>query len=172
MVQNAGTSHIYGVEFESEWKATPADYISAFLTYLHARYTVFNNGVDPQNPSVDIPSLAGNQLPNAPDESIRLEYRHDFPLWNGGALSPLVASYWQSTSYSDAVNTPIYKIGGYSKTDFQLTYSDPSEHWKVQGYVQNIENHAVRNADFEIFGGVYSDFNPPRTYGIRASYKY
>jgi iron complex outermembrane recepter protein len=172
VVENAGTSHIYGVEVESEWKATPVDYFSAFFTYLHARYTVFNNGVDPQNPAIDIPSLAGNQLPNAPDESVRLEYHHDFPLPNGAALSPLIASYWQSTSYSDAVNTPIYKIGGYSKTDLQLTYSDPSAHWKVQGYVQNVENHAVRNADFEIFGGVYSDFNPPRLYGIRASYKY
>jgi iron complex outermembrane receptor protein len=172
VVENAGTSHIYGLEVETEWKATPVDYVSAFLTYLHARYTVFNNGVDPQNPSVDIASLAGNQLPNAPDESVRLEYHHDFPLSNGGTLSPLLASYWQATSYTDAVNIPIYKIGAYSKTDLQLTYSDPSAHWKVQGYVQNLENHAVRNSDFEIFGGVYSDFGPPRLYGIRASYKY
>jgi iron complex outermembrane recepter protein len=171
LTANAGGSHIYGVEIESEWRPTTAAYLSAFFTWLHARYTVFVDAFDPRTNTL-IPSLAGNQLPNAPDVSVRLEYHHDFSLPQGGTLTPLVASYWQSTSFSQPINLDVYKIGSYSKTDLQLTYATAAEHWRIAAYVQNVENRAVRNADFTLLGNVYSDFNPPRMFGMRVSYHY
>jgi len=167
---NAGGAHIYGTEFESEWRPTTADYVSGFFTWLHARYTVFDNGVNPLTGKL-IPSLAGNQLPNAPSTTVRLEYHHDFSLPNDGALIPLVSSYWQSTSYSEPFNFNVYQIRSYTKTDLQLTYAAP-EHWRVAAYVQNVENRAVRSSDFTLLGNVYSDFNAPRVFGVRASYRY
>jgi iron complex outermembrane recepter protein len=171
LTANAGGSHIYGTEIESEWRPTTADHLSGFFTWLHARYSVFNNGVDPRTSSL-IPSLAGSQLPNAPDTSVRLEYRHDFSLPNGGTLTPLVAPYWQSTSYSQPLNVAVYKIASYSKTDVQLTYASAAEHWRVAAYVQNVENRAVRTSDFTLRGNVFSDFNLPRIFGVRVSYQY
>lgn len=168
---NAGKSHIYGVELETEWNATPADHVAAFGTYLHARYTEFNNAVNPLDGRV-IPSLAGSRLPNAPEASLRLEYRHDFPLPNGGTLTPLAAFYWQSKSYSQPINIPFYQISAYSKSNLQLTYADPMDRWHAAAYVDNLENHAVRNSDFSSGGVVFSDFGPPRTYGFRLSYRY
>jgi iron complex outermembrane receptor protein len=170
LTANAGVAHIYGGELESEWRPTTADYVSGFFTWLHARYSVFENGVDPRTNAL-IPSLAGNQLPNAPDVSVRLEYHHDFSLPNGGTITPMVAPYWQSTSYSQPLNVGVYKIGSYSKTDLQLTYAAP-EHWRVAAYMQNAENRAVRTSDFTLQGRVYSDFNPPRMFGVRVSYQY
>jgi iron complex outermembrane recepter protein len=171
LTANAGAAHIYGGELETEWRATTADYLSAFFNWLHARYAVFNDAVDPRTNAL-IPSLAGNQLPNAPDVSARLEYRHDFTLPNGATLTPMVAPYWQSTSYSQPLNVNVYKIASYSKTDLQLTYASAAEHWRVAAYVQNVENRAVRTADFTLQGHVYSDFNPPRMFGVRWSYHY
>ena len=168
---NAGGSHIYGAEIESEWRPTTTDYLAAFFTWLHARYTVFSDAADPRTNTL-IPSLAGNQLPNAPNASVRLEYHHDFSLPIGGTLTPLVAFYWQSTSFSQPINVDVYKIGSYSKSDLQLTYASAAEHWRIAAYVQNVEDHAVRNADFTLFGNVYSDFNPPRIFGARVSYRY
>jgi iron complex outermembrane receptor protein len=168
---NAGRSHIYGAEIESEWRPTTTDYLSAFFTWLHARYTVFDDAVDPRTNAL-IPSLAGNQLPNAPTTSVRVEYHHDFALPNGAKLIPQVSSYWQSISYSEPVNVDVYKIGSYSKTDVQLTYASAGDHWRVAAYVRNAEDRAIRNSDYTIFGQVYSDFNPPRIFGVRASYKY
>jgi iron complex outermembrane receptor protein len=167
---NAGGAHIYGTEIESEWRPTTADYVSGFFTWLHARYTVFNNAINPLTNAI-IPSVAGNQLPNAPSTSVRLEYHHDFSLPNGGKLTPMVASYWQSTSYSEPFNFDVYKIRSYSKTDLQLTYA-ATEHWQVAAYVQNVEDRAVRSSDFSLLGHVYSDFNPPRIFGMRVSYRY
>jgi len=168
---NAGRSQIYGAEIESEWRPTTTDYLSAFFTWLHARYTVFDDAVDPRTNAL-IPSLAGNQLPNAPTTSVRVEYHHDFALPNGAKLIPQVSSYWQSISYSEPINVDVYKIGSYSKTDVQLTYASAGEHWRVAAYVRNAEDRAIRNSDYTIFGQVYSDFNPPRVFGVRASYKY
>jgi iron complex outermembrane receptor protein len=171
ITSNAGGSHIYGAEIESEWRPTSTDYVSAYFTWLHARYTVFSDAIDPRTNAL-IPSLAGNQLPNAPTTSARLEYHHDFSLPNGGRLTPQVSTYWQSTSYSEAVNVDVYKIRSYSKSDAQLTYASPDEHWRVAAYVQNIEDRAVRNSDFTLLGNVYSDFNPPRLFGVRVAYHY
>ena len=168
---NAGGSHNYGVEIESEWRPTATDYLSAFFTWLHARYTVFSDAVDTRTNTL-IPSLAGNQLPNAPTTSVRLEYHHDFSLPNGGKFTPQVASYWQSTSFSQPLNVDVYKIRSYSKTDAQLTYATAEDHWRIAAYVQNIENRAVRNADFTFLGNVYSDFGEPRIFGVRVSYQY
>jgi iron complex outermembrane receptor protein len=171
LTTNAASSGIYGAEIESEWKVTPRDNASAFFTYLHARYGIYNNAVDPLDSSI-IPSLAGSQLPNAPEFSLRLQYSHDFPLPNGAALSPLAAVYWQSTSYSEPVNIPVYKIAAYSKTDLQLTYTSTGGKWRAAAYVDNLEDHAVRNSDYSSGGIVFSDFNAPRTYGLRVSYQF
>ena len=92
---NAGAARIYGAEVESEWNATPVDHVSGFLTYLHARYTEFNDAIDPRYQTV-IPSLAGDQLPNAPEFSLQAQYTHDFRLSDGSTISPQVIAYWQS----------------------------------------------------------------------------
>ena len=168
---NAGGSHNYGVEIESEWRPTATDYLSAFFTWLHARYTKFDNAVDPRTNTI-IPSLAGNQLPNAPETSVRLEYRHDFSLPNGGTLTPQVTYYWQSKSYSNPINVDVYGIRSYSNSDLQLTYAGAEEHWQIAAYVRNVENHAIRNSEFTFLGNIYSDFGPPRMYGVRLSYRY
>jgi outer membrane receptor protein involved in Fe transport len=58
------------------------------------------------------------------------------------------------------------------KTDLQLTYAGAAGHWRIAAYVQNVEDHAVRSADFTLLGHVFSDFNPPRLFGVRVSYRY
>ena len=168
---NAGGADIYGVEIESEWRPTDADYVTAFFTWLHAEYTEFENAVDPRTNTL-IPSLAGNQLPNAPETTVRLQYSHDFSLPNGGTLTPQLTYYWQSESFSNPINVDVYKIRSYSNSDLQLTYEGSEEHWRIAAYVQNVEDRAIRNADFTFLGNVYSDFNAPRTYGVRLSYRY
>lgn len=170
---NAGKAAIYGVEVESAWNITPVDHVSAFATYLHARYIQYSNAVDPRfGGAVIIPSLAGDQLPNAPNVSLRLQYERDFKLLNGGQLTPTVTIYWQSRSYTNALNISYYVVDAYSKTDVRLAYTDPTEHWQLSAYVFNLENKTVRTGDYSGSGVVFSDFAPPRTYGVRFAYKY
>jgi len=167
---NAAKAGIYGMELESEWRLSAVDQIRGFANYLHATYTEFHNAYDGRTSSI-IPSLDGNQLPNAPQESFRIQYTHDFALPSGATITPLAAVYWQSRSYLQAFNTPLYQVNAYSKTNMSLTYTDASAHWKYAAYVDNLENKAIRTSNWADAGGVYSDFAPPRTYGVRVSYQ-
>lgn len=166
---NAAKAGIYGTEIEGEWNLSPVDHIRGFVNYLHATYTNYKNTRDPLTNEI-VASLDGNQLPNAPQESIRLQYSHDFTLPNNGTVTPQAAVYWQSFSYLNAFNDSYFRVNPYTKTDLSLTYADPSGRWKLAAYVDNLEDHAVRTGEFT-GAGVYSDFAPPRLFGVRISYQ-
>lgn len=168
---NAGAARIYGAELEAEWALTALDHLSGFLTYTHARYTRFDNAIDSRTATV-IGSLKGNQLPNAPDVTARIQYSHDFELPGGGKVTPQATFYYQSRSYTQSINDGGYRIRPYTKTDLSLTYANESDDFTLSAYVMNVENHIVKSSDFSGPNIVYSDFQPPRTWGVRASYKF
>jgi iron complex outermembrane recepter protein len=170
ITENAAGAHIYGIENEATFRITKHDEISGFLNYLHAEYTKYQNAVDELDGTV-YPSLAGNHLPNSPVVSLKFQYLHDFDLPNGGTLTPTLWTYWQSTNYLREFNLPIDRVGAYSKTDANLTYKDPSRHWKIQGYVRNLENNLIRNGAFTA-GEYFSSYDAPRTFGVLVSYQY
>jgi len=169
ITQNAAKAASYGLELDGRWRMTHEDYLEAFLNYLHATYKQYNNAVD-QDTGVNYASLAGHFLPNAPEESARLQYSHEFSLKDLGTLTPGAAVYWQSKSYLREFNLPIDAIGAYSKTSMTLTYRDRSERWSATAFVNNLENNAVRNGQLVFLGQYYSYYNPPRLYGLRISY--
>jgi iron complex outermembrane recepter protein len=84
----------------------------------------------------------------------------------------MAAVYIQTKTYLREFNFPIDRVGGYTKTDAIVTYSDPSGHWRIQGYVNNLEGRAIRNGAFTVLGHYFSDYNLPRVYGARVSYQY
>jgi iron complex outermembrane receptor protein len=170
ITENAAGAHIYGIENEATWRVTKHDEFSGFLDYLQATYTKYQNAVDELSGAI-YPSLAGNHLPNSPVVSLKLQYLHNFDLHNGGTLTPSVWTYWQSTNYLREFNEPIDRVDAYSKTDANLTYVDPSKHWKIQGYVHNLENNLIRNGAFTA-GEYFSSYDAPRTFGALISYQY
>ena len=168
---NAAKATIYGVELEGQWLVTPLDHLSGFATYLHATYKDYKNAFNGLNGTV-IPSLDGNYLQNSPKWSFRAQYAHDFSLPNGAKLTPMAAVYWQARSSLSPFNQPIDHVGAYTKTDLNLTYSDSTDRWSLTGFVNNLEDKAVRTNEILAFGRAFSDFAPPRTYGLRLSFKY
>jgi len=64
-----------------------------------------------------------------------------------------------------------FRVPGYSRTNAQLTYNAPDNRWYLQGYVKNIENAIVISyAATTSFPSV--QLSEPRTYGVRAGYKF
>ena len=169
---NAAKAQIHGVEFEGQWQVTSNDRISGFLNWLDARYTTYRNTIDPYTSS-PVVSLDGNHLINAPDFSTRGEYAHGFALGNGATLTPSTTVYWQSASYLREFNLPIDRVPAYAKLDGNIDYEGAGGMWNVQAFVRNAANKLVRDSANVLVPGTYlSDFEPPRTYGIRASYKF
>ncbi|WP_260929471.1 TonB-dependent receptor [Novosphingobium sp. 9] len=168
---NAAKARSRGVELETTWEISPVDHFSGFINYLDATYTQYTNGIDGRDSSV-IPSLTGYQLPQAPHWQMRGQYSHDFLLGNGGKITPMAAVYFQTESFTEANNVSWYRVAPYTKTTLTLTWTDPTDKWQVSAFVDNLENNKVRTGDWASSGEVYSDFAPPRTWGLRASWHY
>lgn len=168
---NAARAANYGLELEGRWRVTNEDRIEGFLNYLHATYKTYDGAID-QHTGTVYPSLSGNYLANAPQESVQLQYAHDFPLGGHGTLTPSASIYWQSQMFLREFNLPIDHVDAYSKTGLRLTYADQTGHWETQAYVNNLEDHAVRNGELLFVGKYLSYYSAPRTYGLRISYHY
>jgi len=171
ITNNAARAKIYGTELEAGWQITPKDRVNGYFDYLHATYTDYQNAVDQLNGTV-YPSLSGNTLPNAPRYSFKLAYSHQFDLPGGSALTPSAAVYYQSVSYLREFDLPIDTVQAYSKTSLNMGWTDATGRWNVNAYVYNLENSVVRNGGITAFGLYWSTYDPPRTYGVRAGYKF
>jgi iron complex outermembrane receptor protein len=170
LTENAARAAIWGPELDGSLLLTSADRIDGFLNYLHATYTDYQNAKDPLT-SITY-DLDGYSLPNAPRVSARLQYSHDFSLPAGARLTPMAAVYWQSVSYLREFNLADDKVPAYSKTSLRLTYTSSAGHWQVQGYVDNLEDNAVRVGVSNLIGAYNSWYAPPRTFGVTAKYQY
>lgn len=168
---NAASASIYGLELETTWVATTHDRIGAFANILHATYRKFDNAADQLSGTI-VPSLAGNYLPLAPRFSARIRYQHDFVLADGAQLSPMLCTYYQSQVYLREFNEPIDRVPAYSKTAASMLFKSPAERWTVEAFVDNLENHSVRAAQFVLAGTYLSYFDPPRTFGLRVGYRF
>ncbi len=168
---NAAKARIYGVELEGSFEPTPNDHISGFATWLHATYADYPNAIDSRT-GLSVGDNSGASLPQAPRFQMRFQYSHDFDLNGGSKITPLVGVNYQTKSFTQPINIGYYKVKAYSKTNASLTWTDPTGRWKVAGYIDNIENKAVRSGDWASGGQVYSDYAAPRTFGARVSWQY
>ena len=170
LVTNAGKATNYGVEIESQWSITDNDRLSGFFNYLNATYDTYEDAFDALT-NTPVASLRGNDLPYAPEYSTSLQYAHDFNLENGAKIVSSASFYWQAESYIREFNFPIDKIGSYSRADASLTYVSPSSQWKWEAYVRNLSDEVIRNGGYPLVGLYLSNYDAPRTYGLRVSYE-
>lgn len=171
---NAAKASIYGAELEAVVKVSPVDHITGFMSYLHARYDEFLNANDPSTDPGNLNplNLSGNTLIRSPSFSARVSYAHDFKLSSGGRITPQLSFFYQTKTYLREFNNSFDTQGGYTKTDFKLTYESVGGHWTIDAFVQNIENRAVRVAEYGTGSALLSYYAPPRRYGLRVAFKY
>jgi outer membrane receptor protein involved in Fe transport len=112
-----------------------------------------------------------------------LVYERAFPLTNGGRLVPRLQAKYQSEMFLTDFNRPSDTQVGYTRTDISVRY-ESSLPWTLEAYVLNVEDEAVKNnVDLRAnqpgangvagFPGVArAFFDAPRTWGVRASYRF
>jgi iron complex outermembrane receptor protein len=119
--------------------------------------------------------LDGTQVALSPTARLTLSASYDIRT-GGGTFTPTVQSYL-SSSYT-AWDVRIGRDGinvqdAYSRTDLRLFWTPPQAQWRIQAYVENLENDAIllralRGGD-NFIQAVYA---APRTAGIRLSYHF
>jgi iron complex outermembrane recepter protein len=76
-----------------------------------------------------------------------------------------MASY-QLTNFGAATQ---YKVPSFTKTDLSLTFNAADDRFYVQGFASNLENK-ITLSGVDGFGNVVPQ--DPRTYGVRAGFKF
>ncbi|HET7812067.1 MAG TPA: TonB-dependent receptor [Steroidobacteraceae bacterium] len=187
VTRNATRARIYGIESELLWKPAPRDVLQGVVTFLSAEYldypTVDSQYYVANDPLTPVINLSGNTLPFAPEFTVALVYEHSFPLANGTRLVPRLQTKYQSEMFLTDFNRPSDSQDAYTRTDLSLRYESGAA-WMLEAYVQNLEDEAVKNnvdlrgnqpgsGGVAGFPGVARAFlDPPRTYGVRAAYRF
>lgn len=179
---NAGRAHIYGLDVQAKFAATARDVVGGDVEYLHAQNTQFVYPVlGPVAPgrcsSVAVQGIggfencSGTDLLNAPKWDLNLNYRHVFPLSNGGDLVAEVASHIETGAWLGFDETVHEQRSAYHKTNLSVTYASPSGNWTFQAYVNNVENAAVRSLlqNGSVTRSPWVFLSDPRVYGVRAT---
>lgn len=198
---NIGKARFYGVDMEAVWQPTRRDTFNLNVQYLNSKYLdfVYERGVagpvggtgvncpstqiSTGNPRRFIVDCSGKTGINAPEWSLSGGYEHEFPISDTLNLTAAVSSQYQSsrilgTEFADEQRQPAVMI-----SDAFLTLESSSERWSVTAFVNNIENATVRNQVFQrtIQGSTsptgplavyYAGLRPPRTYGVRANFRF
>ena len=111
------------------------------------------------------------QVQDQPDWTVQGGGAYTFDLKRLGNLTAEVQTYFNGGYLLSAI-TPNYNQKSFTKTELRLTYAPPGGHLTVEGFVENLENVAVVNR-VTVSNYTYDgNYEAPRTYGIKLSYRY
>ncbi|CCA90673.1 TonB-dependent receptor (plasmid) [Novosphingobium sp. PP1Y] len=168
---NAAKAKVDGVELEANITPYVGGMFSVGLNYLNARFADFIPDVTFPNTATPL-SFAGKQLDHAPKWTANLGYTHTVMLGNDAEIEFGVRSLISSSYVITNLGTlSQFKQPGYSKTDLNITYNAPEKRYYVQLFLKNLENKlSVSQAQGGRLANV--QFEQPRTYGVRAGFKF
>jgi iron complex outermembrane receptor protein len=167
---NAQKTEIYGDQLDILFRLTTSDQLNLSIGYLSARNIRFELPDRTQN-------FDGFQLQYAPDWTINAGYFHDFR-WATGYLRAKASSRFEDSFYADFSHTPGGRQQPYVKSDASLTYYSSIGGWSFGAWIKNIENVAVIAATAggsnipPLATGATAFLEPPRTYGLRATWNF
>ena len=185
--QNVGKSRIKGFEVEGRFLVTPTTLLSTDVQYLDARQLQFSYTAGPGNAPLTgcnvsfnaasaspyTVDCAGFQSYNSPKWTINLGGQQTIPLGDYHLVFDVDTQFKGRRNIGFAY-LPEQVLPGVWRTNAQISFGRSDDRWSISGFVRNIENHRVP---------IYSSMHPtasfliagttaPRTYGIRAGYKF
>jgi iron complex outermembrane recepter protein len=171
LTSNAGSAKVDGIEFEALIAPSDNDRIEFSINYTDARYNKFNPSVLVGGVPVSR-DFGGLQLDHAPKYSASAGYTHIFPLGNGGNVEASARTRLSGEYFMQDLNIlGQFHQPAFTKTDLTLTYKAPEDRFYVQGFVKNLENEITLAAASSGLGAS-ATIEEPRTYGVRAGFKF
>ncbi|WP_308364370.1 MULTISPECIES: TonB-dependent receptor domain-containing protein [unclassified Microbulbifer] len=204
---NAGSATIQGLEFTMNYAVTENGVLTATGSLLDATYddydgqeTNFNSdaglnwnscAIGPGAGSTcenDLWDFSGNTLPNAPEVTLSVSYKHDIPMGNGDILTPRIRVTYQDDTYLTYENRGDRPAGtlapndpgerdfdvqeAYAKFDASLTYASADDSWTAELYGNNLTDEGIKQELF--IGGVQTAYTwaPSREAGLRFAYRF
>jgi iron complex outermembrane recepter protein len=173
-VFNIGSAEIYGLEAQAVVVGPGGVRLDGNTTYLHTRFTTHSDIV--KGDGTTIVDVYGLRLPNAPQFVVTAGIEYPI-LLGSGSLTPRFEMKHSSSLYYDAFNSADIEQGQFNTFNASLKYAPGSGRFTIMAYVRNLTNATVLSNASENFSALPNaintyEFQPPRTYGVRASAKF
>ncbi|MDB5696555.1 MAG: TonB-dependent receptor, partial [Sphingomonas bacterium] len=167
-ISNAATAKIDGIEFEAMMLPIPNLRIVANVSYLDARYSKYPQAPGPGGIIID---ASGKQMNAAPKFSGNVVVQYDIPL-AAGDLSFRGEYFRQARSYFVANNDPEQSQAAYDLVNASVSYTLPDDRFQVGLFGKNLANTQFVTGTASFTAAASGRPGDPRTYGVRASFKY
>ena len=158
VIENAGRSHIEGVELEATAKLTSEFMLIASGAYTYAQFDSL--------PVLDgVPPLQGFQY--APKWTGSLDATYTRDLGSNGSLSTSATIAYRS--FTQLYDTPsVIDQGGYTLLDANIIWTAPSGHYSVSLKGSNLTDERYRTGGYNLNGALYGNsvvgfYGAPRT---------
>jgi iron complex outermembrane receptor protein len=190
ITSNANKAEIYGIEAQAEFELIENLNVSVGAAWLHARFKDFTNATNiGLNTATGVNvgqtvSWNGQQMNRAPNFSATLGVSYKIPEVFGGSVMA-TSNVKYTSSYvpnNPSIYGPLagsiaqdqrYVQGAYALVNATVTWTDPSEHYELGVWVNNLfdkDYHLSVNGN--ALTGNYGTWAWPRQYGVRAGYKF
>jgi len=185
VTENAGKSHVYGVEVESDFLPADNTRIGLQVQYLKAKYDEFTYvtlapppagsacTVTPGTPQSTV-DCAGAVPLNSPEWTIKGDIEQTIPLGNGGRIVGDASVRYEDHYQTDISFIPVGLGGGTARVDLGLSYVAPGDRFSIMAYVDNLTDVVTVSAQtmsssYFVFPYFGSRLLAPRTFGVRAN---
>lgn len=196
LTENAGAATIFGVETELLWRPAPQGLFALNLQWLDTSYdrltyqAYSTSGVAPvigcdvtpttlvgASPTAAIFDVdcSGRPLVNAPKFAMNAGYEHSFSLPGGGQLTAALDTRIESSRYLSIDFLDLGRQGSYMMSNARLTWEPANSALALTAFVNNIEDELVFSNSLQSpakSGVIYNQIRPPRTFGLRASFRF
>ena len=163
---NAGKAHTYGVELESDVRATERLSLQASVGYLFGIYDKYKNaggiGVDAD----------GHRLLNSPRWSVSAGVTYDVPIEIPGSIRAGLNAQFQTKTYFSALQRPQDEAPSQTFLNGTVTWQSPDPRWSVQLSGRNLLNsdEPVTSTYTPATGVYYKNYPDPRTFLVTLKY--
>lgn len=185
---NSGDATIYGGTLDVVAQPTPNDTISFSGEYAHSKYDRFvidtPAGIfQPGSTGCPVTFAAGNarqdcrgfQVARVPKWSATASYNHIFKLANDADITAGGSLKYSAARWIGIDFTPAERDGSYAVVDADLTYNAPGGAWSVGVFGRNLAKTVYYTGGIQsafIAGLFTANIGAPRTYGMRANFKF
>lgn len=162
IVSNASDAKIQGMELEVDFAATEGLLVWLKGSFLDTEYEDY---------VISTGDFSGNQLQRTPHNQVNagLEYTASLGDW-GRALKFRLAYTWQDEM--PWAHTNVSWEDDYGMVDGRIGLSPEGQKWTLALWGRNLTDEEPRANVIEFLGGDIGLYNPPRTYGLEASYRF
>ncbi len=164
---NAGNARIKGAEAQVIWAPLQGLEFTVGTNWLQTEIVKWNSAPGTADD-------AGNQLANAPKNSLNGTIRYAFPLGQSGLqLYVLGNANYEGAQFFAVSNNPQAYQAGY--TLFNGRFGLQNGHWDVSAWGQNLGNKLYISQAYDNYPGIFPSswfYAPPRTYGVSVRYDF